>query len=196
VCLWFTGLSGAGKTTTARAVCDTLTALACPVTWLDGDELRAHLTPALGFSRADRQANVLAAAALAREAVGLNRVVLCSLISPFRDARERARALIGPRNFLEVFVDTPLEVCEARDPKGLYARARRGELDEFTGVTAVYEPPLAPDLTIDTIHHTVCDTVQRVLAILHDHAGGRPGLDCLRAADHSAAVVPAGIPDR
>jgi sulfate adenylyltransferase len=149
-CIWLTGLSGAGKSTTARALAELLRGCGREVTVLDGDELRARRSTSLGFSRSDRDANVLRAAALAREVLARGGIAICALISPYRSAREGARALVGRDAFVEVFVDTPLAVCEQRDPKGLYVRARAGSLPGFTGIDDPYEPPLAPEVTLDT----------------------------------------------
>lgn len=149
-CIWLTGLSGAGKSTTARALAELLRGCGREVTVLDGDEIRARLSPNLGFSQSDRDANVLRAAALARDVLVRGGIAICALISPYRSARDRARALVGRDAFVEVFVDTPLAVCEQRDPKGLYARARAGALPGFTGIDDPYEPPLAPEVTLHT----------------------------------------------
>jgi adenylyl-sulfate kinase len=130
---------------------------------LDGDEMRRTLSADLGFSKDDRDANVLRVAALARRLVGEGRIVICSLISPYRLAREQARLLIGSGRFVEVFVDTPLSVCEMRDPKGLYARARRGSLGCLTGIDDPYEPPLHPDMVLTTTDCTVEQNVERIL---------------------------------
>ena len=165
-CLWLTGLSGAGKTTTARAVAQALCRDDRLVTVLDGDELRASISADLGFSRADRDAHVRRVAAIARDIVERGDIAICALVSPFRDARAAARALIGSDRFLEIFVSSPLHICEQRDPKGLYRRARRGELTHFTGVDDPYEPPIAPELVITTVECSVEENVSRILALL------------------------------
>ncbi len=151
--LWFTGLSGAGKSTLAEAVAAELTRQRRAVEVLDGDEVRTHLSAGLGFSRADRDTNVRrigwVAATLAKHGV----VAITAAISPYRDARAEARAMAEAKaggGFVEVFADAPLEVCEARDVKGLYARARAGEIDAFTGVSDPYEPPIAPEVHVRT----------------------------------------------
>jgi adenylyl-sulfate kinase len=148
-CIWLTGLSGSGKSTIAAAVARRLATMGRAATVIDGDELRQGISADLGFSRADRDTNVLRAAAIARDAVERGEIVLCALISPYAMARAQARHIIGADRFVEVFLDTPLSVCEARDPKGLYALARRGLVREFTGIGAPYEPPLSPDLVLD-----------------------------------------------
>jgi adenylyl-sulfate kinase len=148
LCIWFTGLSGAGKSATAAAVARRLMMLGYSTTVVDGDILRRSLSADLGFSPAERDTNVARAAALARLAVERGEIVLCALISPYAAARARASQIIGDARFVEVFVDTPLAVCEARDPKGLYALARRGRLRDFTGVDAPYETPQSPALVL------------------------------------------------
>lgn len=146
--MWFTGLSGSGKTTTARAVAGLLRQMGRQAAVFDGDEIRARFSADLGFSAGDRRANTLRVAALARDAACDGGVAICALISPYRAARGEARLIVSPAPFVEVFVDTPLAVCEARDPKGLYARARAGQLPSFTGVDDPYEPPERPELVI------------------------------------------------
>jgi adenylyl-sulfate kinase len=153
--IWLTGLSGAGKSTLARAL-----------GWavIDGDDLRRGLCSDLGFSPADRAENVRRAAHVARILNDAGVDVVVALISPLRAHRALAREIVGA-GFREAFVKAPLAVCEARDPKGLYARARRGELADFTGVSAPYEEPEAPDLTLDTSTLTVEECVQRLIAL-------------------------------
>ncbi len=148
--LWLTGLSGAGKSTLARQCVNALQARGQPVLLLDGDQLRAGLCADLGFSPASRRENIRRAAALAALVNDQGFIVVAALISPLRADRVLARELIGDQRFIEVHVATPLAVCEQRDPKGLYQRARRGELAEFTGISAPYEAPLAPRLRLDT----------------------------------------------
>jgi adenylyl-sulfate kinase len=148
LCIWLTGLSGAGKSATAAAVARRLAMMGRPTTIIDGDVLRRSISVDLGFSAADRDTNVLRAAALARQAIEAGEIALCALISPYAAARARARVIVGDGRFIEVFVDTPLAACEARDAKGLYALARRGLLRDFTGIDAPYEPPLSPDLVL------------------------------------------------
>jgi sulfate adenylyltransferase len=154
ICIWLTGLSGAGKTTTAEILTVMLMEYGRQVTVLDGDEVRTHLSKGLGFSREDRDANVLRIGFVAGEVVRHGGIVIAALLSPYRTIRNEVKDRIGPERFIEVFVDTPLEICERRDVKGLYAKARRGELKGFTGIDDPYEPPLDPDITIDTISHT------------------------------------------
>jgi sulfate adenylyltransferase len=168
VCIWLTGLSGSGKTTTAMRMRDVIEHDGTVVTLLDGDIVRRRLFPQLGFTRADRDRNVLGVAWVAAEIVRHGGVVICSLISPYRMARDQARSLVGVEHFLEVFVDAPVEVCEARDVKGLYGRARRGEIDAMTGVGDPYEPPSDPDVTLDTVGRSVDQNVREILRVLHE----------------------------
>ena len=144
--LWFTGLSGSGKSTLAQELEKALFAEGCNTFSLDGDNLRHGLNADLPFSAAARKENVRRAAELARLAFEHGHIVLASFISPFAEDRQQARQKIEPGRFLEVFVDCPLEECVRRDPKGLYARAQRGEIPEFTGISSPYEAPLNAEL--------------------------------------------------
>ena len=166
VCLWFTGLSGSGKTTTARVVAEMLARRGRTLTMLDGDVVRTHLSKELGFSRADRDENVRRVAFVAAEVVRHGGVAVCALVSPYRETRAEARALVGADSFVEIFVDTPLEVCAERDVKGLYAGAQRGEVEALTGVADPYEPPLAPELRLETVGVAVTDNARRVIDYL------------------------------
>jgi sulfate adenylyltransferase len=150
-CLWFTGLSGAGKSTTGEIVVSRLLEHGRQVTMLDGDVVRTHLSKGLGFSKEDRDANILRIGFVAAEIVRHGGAVVCAAVSPYRATRDAVRALVGADNFLEIFVDTPLSVCEARDEKGMYAQARRGIIKHFTGIDDPYEEPLTPELTLDTV---------------------------------------------
>ncbi|QCP51488.1 adenylyl-sulfate kinase [Trinickia violacea] len=150
VSFWLTGLSGAGKSTIAFELEQLLKVDGRPCAVLDGDHLRDGLNRDLGFSDDDRRENVRRTAEVARLMNDAGLIVIASLISPNRSDRSAARQIIGPDRFIEVYVSTPLDVCEARDPKGLYRKARQGEIRQFTGVTSPYEPPLAPSLAIDT----------------------------------------------
>jgi sulfate adenylyltransferase len=153
-CVWLTGLSGAGKSTIAGALSLLLTARGRSVTTLDGEAVRRSLSSGLGFSKSDRNENVRRIAVAASEVVQRGGVVIVAAISPYEASREEARALLGPTRFVLAFVDTPLSVCEARDVKGLYARARRGEITQFTGIDDPYEPPESPDVVLDTSRTT------------------------------------------
>jgi len=151
VCVWLTGLSGAEKSTISQALAGLVRAGGREVTLLDGDVVRTLLSRGLGFTRDDRDMNIARIAFVAGEIVRHNGIVICAAVSPYRSARESARATVGPDRFVEVFVDTPLEVCQARDPKGLYLRARRGELKGLTGIDDPYEAPLNPDMVLHTV---------------------------------------------
>ncbi len=145
-CIWLTGLSGAGKSTLADLLEQRLYAAGRHTYVLDGDNVRHGLSRGLGFSAADRAENIRRVAEVARLMVDAGLIVVVSLISPFRQDRAAARDLFRPGDFIEVFVDTPLAVCEQRDGKGLYAKARRGELPQFTGIDSPYEPPLTSEV--------------------------------------------------
>jgi bifunctional enzyme CysN/CysC len=161
--LWFTGLSGSGKSTIAREVEHKLFQAGCQTMLLDGDQLRHGLSGDLGFSDADRRENIRRAGELARLFYEQGGVVLCTFVSPFAADRERVRALLPEGSFLEVFVDCDIEVCRERDPKGLYSKAERGEIPNFTGVSSRYEPPASPEVTIESGKLSVAESVARVL---------------------------------
>jgi adenylylsulfate kinase len=167
-CLWFTGLSGAGKSTIANIVVDELRGRDRKVELLDGDEVREHLSRGLGFSQADRDENVRrigwVASVLARNGV----VSITAAISPYRAVRDEVRGWTA--NFVEIHVATSLEECETRDVKGLYARARAGEIPEFTGVSDPYEAPMAPEITLETTGRTPEQSAAEVVAWLEAHA--------------------------
>ena len=148
--VWFTGLSGSGKSTLANALEVALHAQGKRTYILDGDNVRQGLNKDLGFTDADRVENIRRVAEVAKLMMDAGLIVMTAFISPFRQEREMARALIGPENFIEVYVSTPLEVCEQRDPKGLYKKARRGDLPNFSGIGSSYEPPYHPDVVVDT----------------------------------------------
>lgn len=149
-CLWFTGLSGAGKSTIAEILSEFLAEYGRQITLLDGDVVRTHLSKGLGYNREDRDTNILRIGFVASEIVRHHGVVICAAISPYQATRNRVRSIVGKDNFILIYIDTPLEVCEQRDTKGLYAKARQGELKEFTGISDPYEPPHNPDLTLTT----------------------------------------------
>ncbi len=165
--LWFTGLSGAGKTTVAEIVEKQLRERLGVVEVLDGDIVRTNLSKGLGFSREDRDTNVLrigfVANLLTRNGVG----VIVSAISPFKEVRDQVRREIGD-DFIEIFVDAPVEVCAERDVKGLYKKAYSGEIPQFTGVSDPYEPPAAPELTLKTNEEEPEDSARRVIAKLEE----------------------------
>jgi bifunctional enzyme CysN/CysC len=164
--LWFTGLSGAGKSTIANLVEKQLHARGRHTYLLDGDNVRHGLNRDLGFTDEDRVENIRRVGEVARLMVDAGLIVLVSFISPFRSERALARGLLEPGEFLEIFVDAPLAVVEARDPKGLYGKARRGELRNFTGIDSPYEPPERPDLRIDTTATTPESAAEQILAVL------------------------------
>lgn len=148
--IWFTGLSGSGKSTIANALEKELHAQGKRTYILDGDNIRQGLNKDLGFTDADRVENIRRVAEVAKLMMDAGLIVMTAFISPFRAERQMARDLIGEENFIEVFVDTPLAVCEQRDPKGLYKKARSGQLPNMTGINSPYEPPATPDVRIDT----------------------------------------------
>jgi bifunctional enzyme CysN/CysC len=162
--VWLTGLSGSGKSTIARELERTLHAQGRHAFVLDGDTLRTGLNRDLGFSREDRAENVRRTAEAARLLTDAGLVTIVALISPFRVERDSARTIVGPDRFVEVHVDTPLEVCESRDVKGLYARARAGEIPEFTGISSPYEAPAAPNLVLHAGHEPLATSVAHLLA--------------------------------
>jgi len=167
--VWFTGLSGSGKSTVAAWVARALGDRGLPVEVLDGDTLR-DVFPNTGFSKAERDAHVKRAGYLASRLAFHGVTVIASFVSPYRESRDFVRGLC--RDFVEVYVSTPLEECERRDVKGLYARARRGEVRNFTGIDDPYEPPSSPELVIDTSRLSVEDAGRRVMELLEKRLGG------------------------
>jgi bifunctional enzyme CysN/CysC len=164
--LWFTGLSGSGKSTIANLVEKRLFALGKHSTMLDGDNVRHGLNRDLGFTDTDRVENIRRVGEVARLMADAGLIVLVSFISPFRSERGMARELLPEGEFLEVFVDTPLAVAESRDPKGLYRKARKGEIKHFTGITSPYEPPESPEVHIDTTRLSAEEAAERIVAAL------------------------------
>lgn len=163
VVVWLTGISGAGKSTIARALVDRLRTSSFRATILDGDVLRTGLNSDLGFSEAERTESLRRVAALfCKERF----ITITATISPHPEHRENAQRIVGETSFVEVFIDTPLEVCEKRDPKGLYRRARRGEISQFTGIGSPYHAPTHPDLTLHTQGHTVEHCVDQIIDYL------------------------------
>ncbi|MGB7539849.1 MAG: bifunctional sulfate adenylyltransferase/adenylylsulfate kinase [Anaerolineales bacterium] len=167
-CIWFTGLSGAGKSTTADVLTSLLLERGRQITVLDGDVVRTHLSKGLGFSREDRDTNILRIGFVASEIVRHHGVALCAAVSPYRAARNEARKMVGEEQFIMVYVDTPIAVCEQRDSKGMYARARRGEIKGFTGVDDPYEPPIQPEITLDTVQQTPEENARKIIAYLEE----------------------------
>jgi len=164
--VWLTGLSGAGKSTIAAALERRLIDSARACYMLDGDNVRAGINRDLGFGPEDRRENIRRIAEIARLMNDAGLIVITAFISPYRADRQMAREIIGADRFMEVHLDAPLEVCERRDPKGLYRKARRGELAEFTGVSAPYEAPQDPDLVLATALKPVEDCVRELLAVV------------------------------
>lgn len=167
--VWLTGLSGSGKSTIAAAVERRLFSDGKFVVLLDGDNVRTGLCGDLGFSMEDRRENIRRIAETAKLFVGAGALVLCSFVSPTRGIRAMASNIIGAQDFLEVYVNTPLEVCESRDVKGLYAKARAGEIRGFTGIDSPYEAPEHPFLDLKTAELTVQAAADQLLAALHHH---------------------------
>jgi len=171
VTVWLTGLSGAGKSTVACALERRLLDMGHTSYVLDGDNVRHGLNGDLGFSPADRSENIRRIAEVARLMNDAGLIVITAFISPYRQDRELARRVVGPAAFLEVYVNTPIEVCEKRDPKGMYDKARKGELPGFTGVSAPYEEPEQPELCIDTTGYGVDECVDQLLGLLGEFLG-------------------------
>jgi sulfate adenylyltransferase len=169
ICLWFTGLSGSGKSTTAEILTSLLLERGRQVTLLDGDVVRTHLSKGLGFSREDRDTNILRIGFVAGEIARHGGIVVAAAISPYRTTRNEVRKMVGESRFIEIFVDTPIEVCEQRDVKGLYARARRGQITGFTGVDDPYEVPVDPELTLHTIDVSPKQNAQEIVEYLELH---------------------------
>jgi adenylylsulfate kinase len=169
--LWFTGLSGAGKTTIAELVRPELERRGRKVEWLDGDEVREHLSKGLGFSKEDRDTNIDRIGWVASRLTRHGAAVIVSAISPYAEARGRARAMVEEHGtFIEVFVDASVEECARRDVKGLYERAFRGEIKEFTGVSDPYEAPANPEIRIESEHEDPAESAQRILELLESRA--------------------------
>lgn len=170
-CIWFTGLSGAGKSATAQVLTELLLERGKQITMLDGDVIRTHLSKGLGFNKEDRDTNILRIGFVAGEIVRHGGVVICSAISPYRAARNEARKMVG-ENFIMVYVDTPIEVCEQRDVKGLYAKARKamaeGHPMGFTGVDDPYEPPIDPEITVQGVGATPEENARKIIENLEE----------------------------
>ncbi len=163
VCIWFTGLSGSGKSTTAEILALLLQEHGRQVTVLDGDVVRTHLSKGLGFTKEDRDTNIRRIGFVASEIVRHGGTVVCAAVSPYRATRNDVRAMVGTDNFVEVFVDTPLDVCESRDTKGMYAQARKGLLKNFTGIDDTYEPPQHAEITIETVKVSAEENARRIV---------------------------------
>jgi adenylyl-sulfate kinase len=161
--LWLTGLSGAGKSTIAAQLKHELLARGRPVCVLDGDRLRGGLCSDLGFSPEDRKENIRRIGELAKLFAATGVICIVAVISPYRADRRRARKLIEKGRFIEIYVNAPLEVCERRDPKGLYAKARKGKIAQFTGISSPYEPPEKPEIELHTDKLSIAESVAEVL---------------------------------
>jgi bifunctional enzyme CysN/CysC len=169
-CIWFTGLSGSGKSTLANLLERRLHAEGRHTYVLDGDNVRHGLNRDLGFTEVDRAENIRRVAEVAKLMVDAGLIVIVAFISPYRAERKFARDLFAPGEFIEVFVDTPLKECERRDPKGLYAKARRGEIPNFTGLSAPYEEPTQPEIhlaTLTALPDAICESIYKALDGIH-----------------------------
>ena len=173
-CVWFTGLSAAGKSTTAEILTVLLQEFGRQVTVLDGDVVRNHLSRGLGFSKEDRDSNIRRIGFVAAEIVKHQGTVICAAVSPYRATRNDVRNMIGADRFIEVFVNTPLEECERRDVKGMYLKARRGELKNFTGIDDPYEPPVDPELELETALSSAEDNARSIVAYLSERGFLKP----------------------
>jgi sulfate adenylyltransferase len=167
-CIWFTGLSASGKSTTAEILTVLLQEFGRQVTLLDGDVVRNHLSRGLGFSKEDRDTNIRRIGFVAAEIVKHQGTVICAAVSPYRATRNDVRSLIGADRFIEVFVNTPLEECERRDIKGMYRKARAGEIKNFTGIDDPYEPPVGAELELDTLAHTAEENARAIISYLRE----------------------------
>ena len=168
VILWFTGLSGSGKSTLAHAVEEKLYEMKCRTFVLDGDNIRHGLCGDLGFSDEDRVENIRRIGEVAKLFLEAGVISLTAFISPFRSDREKVRNLVPHGDFLEIYCHCPLEICEERDVKGLYKKARAGEIKAFTGIDSPYEEPLAPELTVDTGSETLEESASKVINLLKE----------------------------
>ena len=188
VCIWFTGLSGSGKSTTAEVLTSLLLERGRQVTVLDGDVVRTHLSKGLGFSRDDRDTNILRIGFVAGEIARHGGTVICAAISPYRATRNEARKMVGEERFIEVYVDTPIEVCEQRDVKGLYARARRGQITGFTGVDDPYEAPVDPEITLYTVETGPEENARKIVTFLEERGFILPdGVNSVAQEEEAAA---------
>ena len=168
VILWFTGLSGAGKSSLSHAVEEALHQLGCHTFVLDGDNVRHGLCADLGFSTENRVENIRRVGEVSKLFIEAGVIVLTAFISPFRSDRERVRSLVPHGDFLEIYCDSSLEVCEGRDVKGLYKRARAGEIKDFTGISSPYEAPVDPELAVETGALSIEDSVEKVMELLRE----------------------------
>ena len=165
--LWFTGLSGSGKSTIAKGLEEALHAKGFFAVVLDGDNVRTGINSNLGFSDEDRKENIRRIAEVAKLFCSNGVIVICCFVSPTKEIRAQAKSIVGEKDFVEIFVNTPFEECEKRDVKGLYAKARAGEIKDFTGVNAPFEIPAEPDLEIQTKNKTVAENLSEVFQFIH-----------------------------
>ena len=189
-CLWFTGLSGAGKSTTAEILTTRLLEHGRPVTVLDGDVVRTHLSQGLGFSKEDRDTNIRRIGFVATEIARHGGGVICAAVSPYRATRNECRAMIGADRFIEIFVDAPLDVCEERDTKGMYRLAREGKIKNFTGIDDPYEAPHNAELVIDTVAFSAEENAELILAFLVGQGFVLPSLSVLDETTFDDALAP------
>lgn len=166
--IWFTGLSGSGKSTIANQLEKKLFDLGVKTYSLDGDNIRSGLNKGLSFTEEDRTENNRRIAEVAKLFMDAGLVTITAFISPLAEDREKAKELIGDENFLEIFVNTPLEICEERDVKGLYKKARQGEIENFTGISSPYEAPVNPDIEIKTENESIEESVERIFQVLKE----------------------------
>ena len=166
--LWFTGLSGSGKSTLAHAVEEKLHQMGCRTFVFDGDNVRHGLNSNLGFSKEDRKENIRRIGEMCKLFIEAGVIALTAFISPFREDRERVRTLVQEGDFIEIFCDCSLEICESRDVKGMYAKARRGEIKEFTGISSPYERPENPEMIIETGKLNLEQCVEMILTYLRE----------------------------
>jgi len=164
--IWFTGLSGSGKTTVAQHLEQKLYELGYLTQILDGDNIRSGINNNLSFTEADRKENIRRISEVTKLLINSGVITLNSFISPTEDIRQMAKDIIGPENFIEVFVNTPIEVCEQRDTKGLYAKARKGEIKNFTGIDSPFDPPAHPDVELHTDKDSIEESVQKCLEVV------------------------------
>lgn len=166
--LWFTGLSGAGKSTLAHRVEETLYERGHHTFVFDGDNVRHGLCADLGFSAVDRRENIRRIGEMSKLFINAGVIVLTAFISPFRQDRQMVRSMVDTDDFIEVFCDTPLEICEERDVKGLYKKARRGEIQEFTGISSPYERPMNPEITVNSGYEDLETCARKIIAYLEE----------------------------
>jgi len=168
VVLWFTGLSGSGKSTLAHAVEEELHQMGCRTFVLDGDNVRHGLNGDLSFSDKDRKENLRRIGEVSKLFIEAGTIVLTAFISPFREERRKIRSMMPHGDFIEIYVDCSIEVCESRDVKGLYQKAREGEINQFTGISSPYEPPEAQELTVNTSQETLTESITKILQLLKE----------------------------